>query len=134
MAAFGVLWSVAFGFMVSQIAGAQPALCYFVGLLLWFPVSVFAMKLAVGRYVGQRPSWKSSIAYWWSLAWRLFLYSALVGVVLGLLVSALVGRPSEHPGFVLLGWFVTFGPVAIMSFRQVMLAHSLAGVSQGGCS
>jgi hypothetical protein len=126
MTVFAVLWSVAFGFVVSLIAGAQPVLCYFVGLLVWFPVSVFTMKLAVGRYVGQPQSWRGSIAYWWSLMWRLTLYALLVGFILSVLVSALVGRPSEHPGFVFFGWFIIFGPMEVVTFRQVVAVHSLS--------
>lgn len=126
MAVFGALWSVVFGFVVSLIAGVQAALCYFVGLLVWFPLSVVTMKLAVGRYVGQSPGWSSSIAYWWSLMWRLVLFAIAVGFILSLLVSAFVGRPSEHPGFVFIGWFLIFGPIAVAVFRRVAAVHSLS--------
>jgi hypothetical protein len=132
MTLFAVLWSVSFGFVVTLVAGARPALCYFVGLLVWFSVSVVTMKLAVRRYVGQPPSWKSSIVYWWSLTWRITLYGMLVGFILNLLVSALVGRPSEHPGFLFLGWFVLLGPIAVVVFRQVAVVHSLAAAPKGG--
>jgi hypothetical protein len=129
---FAVLWSVTFGFLVSLVAGVQPILCYSVGLLVWFPVSVFTMKLAVGRYAGQVQSWWISLVYWWSLTWRLTLYAALVGFILGLLVSMVVGRPSEHPAFALLGWFLTFGPAGVIAFRQVATVHSINAAPKSG--
>ena len=121
-----IVGGVVQGLVVYLIAGSQPVLCYFIGTLFWFPVSVFTIKLAVGRYTGRPPNWRGSIAYWWSLTWRLTLYGMLVGFILNLLVSSLVGRPSEHLGFLFLGWFVIFGPMEVIAFRRVAMVHSLA--------
>src|ERR1035438_8146367 len=90
-----VLFDVIFAFIVRVAAGPHPIVCDLVGFIAWFPISVFATKLAVGRYVGQVQSWKSSIRYWWSLTWRLTIFAAIVGFLLSIVVSAIVGRPSE---------------------------------------
>lgn len=120
-----VLFDVIFAFIVRVVAGPHPIVCDLVGFVAWFPISILATKLAIGRYVGQVQSWKSSIRYWWSLMWRLTIYGAVIGFLLSIVVSAIVGRPSEHPGFVFLGLFVTYGPVAIIAVRQMAIVHSI---------
>jgi hypothetical protein len=125
MGIFAVLLSASFGFIVMLIADEQPAICHFFGLFAWFPVSIFAIKLAVSRYAGRRQSWNNSIAFWWSLMWRLCLYAVPTGLILGIIVSIFVGRTSEHPNFQYLGWLIIFGPVAVGVFRRVIAIHSV---------
>jgi hypothetical protein len=126
MTVFALIGGAISGFVVTLIGGTQLLFSYLIGLLGWFLISIISMKWAIGRYLGEPQSWRRSIACWWSLMWRMSFYALLVGFILSILVSAIIGRPSEHPGYVFLGWFILFCPVEIFAFRQVAVANLLS--------
>src|ERR1700739_817492 len=73
-----VVFTTLFGFvftLMAMQAGVQPVVYCFVAFLVSFPISIFSLKFAVGRYVGNPQTWKVIIAIWWSLTWRLCLYA-----------------------------------------------------------
>ena len=132
MAIFALIGGVGSAFL--RLAGLQLGTIYLLTLLVWPAISLLAMRLAVSSHAGRLLGWVQAAGYWWSFVWRICLYGALIGIVTGGLVSAVVGQPQEHPSFLPFAWLLTLGPAAIVTFRQVLHAQSPTVESVRGSS
>jgi hypothetical protein len=120
---YGLPFMVAMGFLSQVLAPGdferQVAYSYAGGLATWLPISMIAIHRATATHApGLTMTIKLTLSIWWSFVWRATLYAAIVGFVLGLIVGLVVGRASEHPGFLILAWLLSIGPLAMFAIGK----------------
>ncbi len=127
--AFGLPFIFVVGFIAYPVAQAlgipesDHQIAVVLGQLLWFPASVLALRFALLRYpelfvaTAFRFTWAKTFSVWWSFLWRISVYGLLIGLLLGLFVSVFVGRPSEHPGYLLVTILVGVVPIELAALR-----------------
>lgn len=126
-----ILYGVATSLIVTPMVGVQPALMYYLGVLGWFPTSIWLMRVVIRRFTGITPSWKTTFGFWLSFLWRICLYAILTGLVAGILVAAFLGKTRDHPEFLIPMWILVYGPIQIATFHQVTRAHSILKAQVG---